>query len=326
MMTSKRNLRLEWCALIALQGVVGAMACGTDSNDCDHGPCRPAQDAGPNGILPPECRTDPQNNPNCDKYALFVAPASAGGLDSAAGTKTDPLATISQAISAGDAMHPLIYICQGTYDEQVNVTRAINLYGGFDCSTWLMSNPPGETKVAPSKPGYALTVTTVQLPLTIADLLFISQPGVNAGDSSIAGWLTDSQTVTLERVTLTAGNGAAGNPTVQPTSNPYPGPAHAPDGNDSDGGAPAPAQVNTCLGNENSVGGAGGGPGDGGPGSDGVTGFAFARCRCFSGADMGWSGWTRSYIPGSVLSYWPQRFFWSRRKACAQRQCTGERG
>jgi hypothetical protein len=140
-----------------------------------------------------------------NEYAIFVSPS---GKDGAAGTKVDPLKSITQAASAAGGTK-LVLVCNGTYDEQVKLTSGAKLFGGFDCTTWAYQSA-ARPSVEPSSEGYALSVESVSAAVTIDDIGFKAKDGAAAGASSIAAFVSQSANVTLTRVKLEAGKGAKG--------------------------------------------------------------------------------------------------------------------
>ncbi|WP_394849738.1 hypothetical protein LZC95_20075 [Pendulispora brunnea] len=263
------------------------LAC-TNPSECAFGHCGGALDGGQDAnqvAWPAGCdpSADPTKSLACvdDSVGVFVSP---NGSENGAGTKASPLKSINKAQEKGP-LKPRIYVCVGApYKEHVKLQRAQSIYGGFDCGTWQAATGTETTRVEPDDPGYALEIPGVPNDatvggdaFTIADIAFTSKDAVNAGESSIAGWITQSKGLTLKRVSLTAGKGKDGVPSTEPTIDPY-NPPTAPKGVDSDGGAPGGEQVNDCSGlegpNNRSV-GAGGGE-KGAPtdarGGDGGTG------------------------------------------------------
>jgi len=167
---------------------------------------------------------DPKDEPCVldSAYGVFVASAGsdagAGSLGSGVagpdGTAERPYASIGQAMAnLGSKMR--IYVCNGLYTEQVNVTAPpVSLFGGLSCAAG-SSGPVwtyvgGSAQVTSPSPGYALSVTGVSSGgVTIEDLSFTSPSATAPGGSSVAAWIASS-TVSLKRVTLSAGTGANG--------------------------------------------------------------------------------------------------------------------
>jgi hypothetical protein len=208
--------------------------------------------------VPPGCdlTADPKDSAACvdESIGLFV---SARGSDSNAGTKGSPLKSITAALAKVDSQHSRVYVCDGTYGEEVSVSSAVGIYGGFSCTDWSYDGKP--EAVGPAGTGYALDIEGVSgTPgVTIEDLEFDAQNGVNPGDSSIAVFVANS-TVTLKRVKAVAGNGVTGADAIA-TSNYDVDAGAAPIGNTADAGDfGAAACINTCIDGTISIGGAGG--------------------------------------------------------------------
>ncbi|WP_394849739.1 hypothetical protein LZC95_20080 [Pendulispora brunnea] len=193
-----------------------------------------------------------------DSVAVFVSPA--GSDTGGAGTKSNPVASITRAQEKGP-LKPRIYVCVGApYKEHVKLQRAQSIYGGFDCGTWQAATGTETTRVEPDDPGYALEIPGIPNDVTvggdaftIADIAFTAKDAANDGASSIAGSIRQSKGVRLRRVTLTAGNGKDAKLTG--AREPY---ADRGDNgiNGQDGGA---AVTNDCpVPLESSTGGAGG--------------------------------------------------------------------
>ena len=218
---------------------------------------------------PPGCDAskDPKDSAACvdDGYGVFVSPM---GKASGAGTKSDPMLTISGALGQTSTAKNRVYICEGTYAEAVSVSTAVNLYGGFDCGTWAYGMKP--VKVAPSAAGIALTVTASGV--TVEDIEFDAKDGVNPGDSSIAVFVSGAQNVLFRRVIAIGGAGQEGGAPVA-TAN-YDG-GVAPTGNaaTSDFGALQQDCAGVCANGVHSIGGNGGvGALSGATSSDGADG------------------------------------------------------
>ncbi|HKO50303.1 MAG TPA: hypothetical protein VJV79_21380, partial [Polyangiaceae bacterium] len=144
-----------------------------------------------------------------NEYAIFVAPT---GHDDASGTKAGPVQTIAKALElAGDTK--IVIACDGTYDEQVNLTSGAKLYGGFACpgKTIPWRYEPGKKAlVAPSARGIALSISSGASDVVIEDFEFDAKDGVDPGESSVAAFVNASTRVLLSRVKLVAGKGVDG--------------------------------------------------------------------------------------------------------------------
>ena len=55
-------------------------------------------------------------------------------FDDASGTPDDPFKTLRVAVSVAAESGKDVYVCNGTYREQLTVTAAVSIYGGYDCT------------------------------------------------------------------------------------------------------------------------------------------------------------------------------------------------
>lgn len=144
-----------------------------------------------------------------DGLAVFVAPT---GSADAAGTQSDPFASITNAAAAAADSGKVVIVCNATYDEQVTLDTSTRIYGGFSCPD--ESNPWQPTAdehplVAPST-GTPLSIDSADYSVVVENIDFEAADATQAGRSSIAARVVGSSDVTLRRVTLTAGAGADG--------------------------------------------------------------------------------------------------------------------
>lgn len=213
-----------------------------------------------------------------DAYGVFVAPASSGGDDTGDGSMQHPFATFGKALSTARSN---VFVCDGTYAENVTVTAPVRLYGGLSCETdgnvlvWAYAGGTA-TVSASSLASPALSVTDAgDAGVSIADLTFLGpdQPeqgwdlATGDGASSIAAFVAASA-VTLTRVALGAGTGSDGAPGANGVAAPnFPllvdgGADLAPNGTmvgyAFDGGPGALGGSNVCANGTASMGGMGG--------------------------------------------------------------------
>jgi hypothetical protein len=241
----------EASAPIYVHGSVDAGADGNDAGDAtdatDAGDATDATDA-TDAIEEMGC--DPTHDPSADpcvlsdEYGVFVAspgslvpsgdggaiadgaaPATDGG-SSGPGSMAHPFSSIAQAVTwAGSTENftgkARIYVCNGTYPEQVTLTRALSLFGGLSCAPgpagpqW--SYVGGLAQVVSPSPNFALSVAGVAPGVSgpgirVEDIAFVARdttPADPPGTSSI-GALVVSSSVSFRRVTLRAGRGADG--------------------------------------------------------------------------------------------------------------------
>lgn len=317
-----RNARAALAALAAgLTAIASALSCTAPRLTCDDlGTCAPPDAAVTDAIderaFPSDGSTDeavdsiacdPTKDPKDDPCVLnnaagvFVASPGDGGapLASADGSMSQPYATIEQALSQlGNKTR--IYVCNGSYNEQVHIATAVRVYGGLSCSSTgnglVWSYVGGRAQVTSSPSAYALWVTDVAsdsgAAVAVEDMSFTAPSATMPGSSSIAA-LISSSSVDLLRVTLSAGNGANGAAGADGITDPnYLGLAPAGGSQVWSPGSAGPTPIsggaggiNPCLHHGASAGGDGGlgcdrsGPGLGTPGSASPPAPAMAAGR-----------------------------------------------
>ncbi len=268
-----RDLRWRFIVgTVALAGCNPSVAdyCSLGSPECS-APDATAADAGRDEgaeaeVAPSGCDpTKPPHDEACvvdDAFGIFV---SLAGSDANPGSKSAPVRSISHAMDLAKAAAKRVYICAGSYPEQLLVGTSrdgVNVYGGLDCATWTYS-AANKVVVAPAQSGYALEVEGLQTGVTFEDIEFDAQSATNGGESSIAVFASGSQNVALHRVTIVAGNATDGMPgPPQGPSDWYGIPPSYSELNGmsaSDAGG-APSTTCTCPDQASSTGGAGGGP------------------------------------------------------------------
>lgn len=161
---------------------------------------------------------------NCDGIdgteakAIFVAPASAGGNDAYAGTKTKPVASITVAIQkAIDGGKTQILVSSGTYSGRVSLADGLFLAGGYLVGsnfTWARSaaNPRPIIESTTDQAGTRIAVYGVNLTSsTVVDRLIIRTTNTStAGLSNYAMYIKNGPGLTLKNSELVAGNAGPG--------------------------------------------------------------------------------------------------------------------
>lgn len=150
---------------------------------------------------------------NCDgidgdaAHAVFVAPT---GEDKAAGTRSAPVHSINRAIALAMVNKSAVYVCDGTYTENVFIKQGVSIYGGYNCARgWVREK---DRAVVTVDAGLPLTIDAANEPVVIDRLAFraASAALTNFGASSQAAAINNSTSVVLSHVELTAGDGAPG--------------------------------------------------------------------------------------------------------------------
>jgi hypothetical protein len=141
---------------------------------------------------------------------VFVDAAAPEGGD---GSLTSPLSSIVAALAlAKDADATDIYICPGNYDESVLITdneAGIDLHGGFRCEGFTY-DATAIPVIEPSNGDYALHIDALTSAILLEHLAFSSVNADEAGESSIAVFISESSDVTFEQCQFSARNGASG--------------------------------------------------------------------------------------------------------------------
>jgi len=108
----------------------------------------------------------PKDNPCAidDQYGVFID--STGGSDDAGdGSEQNPYQTFKKGIEQATAAGKRLFACAVTYAESVKLTAAnngIEMYGGFDCSSWAYTGDKTEVKDATRDPHLASTPSTAR--------------------------------------------------------------------------------------------------------------------------------------------------------------------
>lgn len=170
----------------------------------------------PHACVPTGTNDEPDDafeDSDCDgvdgnaQRAVFASP---GGDDKANGTREAPVRTVGRAVAlAREEKRGSIYLCTGTYDENVLLEgETPDLFGGYDCKDgWARR---GERSVVAPRRGVGLRVRGVEKALRLDHLEVRASGGEEPGESSVAAVVTGSPKVTFRRSELAAGDGAPG--------------------------------------------------------------------------------------------------------------------
>ncbi len=214
-------MRAYTLGCLAILSAAAVIHCSGSGDDCTtSGTCATSDggggdgdvtaDAGPDVVVPPGCdlTKDLADSPACidDGIGVFVD-AQNGDDDANDGSEAHPFKTIAKGIAAAGGK-PRVYVCEGTYPEDVSITlqNAVNIYGGLKCGDWSYSG--GKPVVGAGL--MALHVDGLTKPVVFEDLTFQAADGKKAGDSSLGALVNSSADVTFRRVKLVAGKGMAG--------------------------------------------------------------------------------------------------------------------
>lgn len=309
----KRSRLVWWGAgVVGIAGVAALAGCPASAiGDCDNGNCDSADgssgeggkpDGGPSITdgsstveggnvvdAPPGCDVTklPKDSPACidEGVGVFVdSNAAAGGM----GTRAAPFKSISDAVAGNSAGRPRIYVCEGSYSENV-VESNLDIYGGFTCAggKWAYDgNKAGTTKVTGANDGamkFAALHLTATKSVQIADIEFAEDNApANGGGSSIGAWVEGAGSVTFTNVTLSAGAGADAAPAGAAEDNSS---DKDPTGSSTNTAAAATGKLCTCKAFGKTSAGGGGAAGDpAGVGTPGSGNPATVPSGIFNGA------------------------------------------
>ncbi|MGH7296531.1 MAG: hypothetical protein ACRELB_16455, partial [Polyangiaceae bacterium] len=133
--------------------------------------------------------------------AVFV---SSTGSNSAAGTAAAPFATVTYALAhLGSTAR--VYVCNGSYSEQVAITAAVSIFGGLSCTAGTWSYVGSQATVTGPAGGPALSIAAGAGAVDIEDMAFVAPGATGAGGSSIGAFANGSSNVALKRSNVQAG-------------------------------------------------------------------------------------------------------------------------
>jgi hypothetical protein len=254
-------------------GEAGAAGAGTGgSSGTTGGSSGSSGNGGEGGGEPPCDATKSPSEDVCvidETYGVFVSPD--GDNDDGDGTRANPYATLGKAVEDASASGKRVYACAdaGAYAESVSLDDAasgLEMFGGFSCDDWRYSETAKSRVTSPTP--LALRVDDVT-ELHIEDFAFVAADATMPGESSIGGFVANSNGVVLRRVRVEAGNGMDGAAGVREDFS-YPMRV-ALDGNAAMGGVGGSEKICTCPGGEQSSGGPGGTASLGGSGGGNGT-------------------------------------------------------
>ncbi|MBK7578930.1 MAG: hypothetical protein IPI67_01880 [Myxococcales bacterium] len=162
---------------------------------------------------------DPTKSPGsepcliADDYGVFVSPK--GDDTSGNGTKASPYKTLGKALASAGTTGKGVYACDDGGGFSETATLAVTathdsrgMYGGFDCGTWTWS---ASAKAKVNGAAVGLTISGISTSFTVESFDIIAANAANSGESSFGAIVASSKGVAFKNVSLTAGDGKAGN-------------------------------------------------------------------------------------------------------------------
>lgn len=197
---------LGGCSLLLdLDDVVRGEGAEVFDGGTNDGPAGPDADI----AAPPGCdlRAPLGDSPACidDAVGVFV---SASGEHAGDGTKAAPVRTVAQGLAfAAQRGLPRLYVCEGAYDERIEIAAPIAIHGGLSCA-WAFT---GAKPTFAPRAGPGLVIRDLGVPVVIEDIEVRGAADESApGDSAIAAFVSRSVDVTLRNVALSSGPGVDG--------------------------------------------------------------------------------------------------------------------
>jgi len=182
-------------------GVVGVIAGGAGCAGYDESDTTSAPAAG-SGTADEACLEAPASAGCIDEArGVFVAP---GGHDSAQGTRATPLGSITAAVERVAGERDRIFVCEGTYAEQLEIRKSVTIIGGLACS-W---DRAGAKAVVESTRGEAVRVLGTSA-VVLANLE-VRASAVQETGTAVGIFVAASRGIVLHRVDVIAADGKMG--------------------------------------------------------------------------------------------------------------------
>jgi Tol biopolymer transport system component len=178
---------------------------------------------GPGAVDPPD---DLFADTNCDgidgdaSAAVFVAPL---GSDSAPGTRTEPMATVSAALVVAAGSNKDVYVAAGTFTETSTLVLedGVSIYGGYDPLDWSRSDT-NTTRLEVAE-ATAVSATGLTSSTVLERLEVVGANAATPGGSAYGLFATTSAALVVRRCELSAGAGSAGGAGFTPGGTGTPG-------------------------------------------------------------------------------------------------------
>jgi hypothetical protein len=183
------------------------------------------------------------------------------GMDMAGyGTMSMPYASVTYALQHLTSTNT-VYVCGGTYTDQITVGGAVSVYGGLTCAggDWVYS-ASAVPVITAMNASFGVEIDAGSAAVDFEDIE-VDGADAGAGGTTIAFWANSSTNVSLHRVKIvgaTAGQGATG---ADGTASPNYTAASADAGADSSTNTGGGGGQNSCADGTTSQGGQGGGGG-----------------------------------------------------------------
>ncbi|WP_437295177.1 PGRS family protein [Sorangium sp. So ce426] len=209
-----------WFASIVVGSAVTTSACDAIwinyTGDCELMlTCERYRGRGRDDVPPAGCV--PSETPDVvdDVCGVFV---SASGDDGNVATKEAPMKTLGAALALAEKNEKRrVYACAERFDEAVEVTQGVTIYGGLDCASgWIWAGAQRKTVLTAAAGEIPLVVRGggAEATVRVEDLHVLAR-GIAPDDATLAGAssiaaVAEEVSVELARCVLEAGDAAAG--------------------------------------------------------------------------------------------------------------------
>ena len=201
---------------------------------------------------------------------------SLSGDDNNAGTQQSPKRSFGSAIALGQLLGAGtgVYVGAGVYNETPTLMTGVNIYGGYDPSTWRRDYNTNVTELRPTAVGLRSFGGTG---ITVDGLKVSSANAASLSGSSYGVFLNGGADVVIRNSIIVAGYGAAGA-----------GGPNGPDGANGASGQQGITGCGGCSGGSGGGGGTGSSPRGGGFGGTGGSGSSSAQLgQSITGGGLG---------------------------------------
>ena len=185
----------------------GASECDGDCDD-DNAFVRPgALEICGNGA-DEDCDGEDNVGAECDAYSTYVSPK---GNPGATGTKEDPVATIVEGVERAMALGvpAAVLVAAGTYSEDVTITGAVSLVGGYDPDDWSARDPSAHETIVKDTAPTGLKLAAVDGDMLV-DGLTINGRNVSSGTDTTAALTIDGGGPVISNCTIAGGQVTSG--------------------------------------------------------------------------------------------------------------------
>jgi hypothetical protein len=121
--------------------------------------------------------------------AVYVRPPASGGNDTFPGTRSQPKATISSAITQADAVFTIgeVHVAIGSYSETLTIPAGISVIGGYDIANWNLAPLRSRTTQVTDAAGAVPSAIAVTLSGANTGLSKMTVRGDSSATSSCTG-------------------------------------------------------------------------------------------------------------------------------------------